>query len=153
MEEKGEIRMLKRKSIYLVVVFITIGLLLNDHFSEKIEAQETTPANSDVTEKGVASEQSVLSVLWSQQSAERKALYYQGFNIGKLKVVEALKKEGAEKKKAIVLDIDETILDNSPYFAYLVKKGKTFPYQWNEWVQSASAKPLPGALEFLNEMK
>jgi acid phosphatase len=51
---------------------------------------------------------------------------------------------------AIVLDIDETVLDNSPLQARLVQKGIDFDgVEWAQWVHEASAKPVPGAVEFV----
>jgi 5'-nucleotidase (lipoprotein e(P4) family) len=96
--------------------------------------------------------QNTMSVLWYQKSGEAKALYYQGYNFGKHRLDEILsdgqkKREG--KKPAIVLDIDETVLDNSPYHAWMVQTGKGDPLDWSEWFNRAEAKPLPGALEFL----
>jgi 5'-nucleotidase (lipoprotein e(P4) family) len=92
-----------------------------------------------------------MSVLWYQTAGEAKALYYQGYALGKLRLDGILaqrpKNEGI--KPAIVLDIDETILDNSPCLALNVKTGKAFPANWNEWVNQASAKAVPGAIEFL----
>jgi acid phosphatase len=50
---------------------------------------------------------------------------------------------------AIIVDVDETVLDNTPYQARLIRDGKGFDdFSWNEWVQSRAARPLPGALEF-----
>jgi 5'-nucleotidase (lipoprotein e(P4) family) len=92
-----------------------------------------------------------MSVLWYQTAGEAKALYYQGYAIGKLRLDEILarKPKNVGLKPAIVLDIDETILDNSPCLALNVKTGKAFPANWNEWVNQASANPVPGAIEFL----
>jgi hypothetical protein len=51
--------------------------------------------------------------------------------------------------RAVIVDIDETMLDNSPYQARLVRDGKSFnDASWNDWVQARAARPLPGALEF-----
>ncbi|UOB98662.1 lipoprotein E (plasmid) [Bacillus wiedmannii] len=57
--------------------------------------------------------------------------------------------KGTEKKAAIVLDLDETIVDNSPYQTMTVKEKKGFPYKWEEWIQQAKADALPGAVSFL----
>jgi 5'-nucleotidase (lipoprotein e(P4) family) len=51
--------------------------------------------------------------------------------------------------KAVIVDVDETVLDNTPYQARLVRDGKGFDQaSWNAWVDEASARPVPGALEF-----
>ena len=50
---------------------------------------------------------------------------------------------------AVILDIDETILDNSGYQAWMTMKGTTFdPKTWNAYVNSMTSLPIPGAVEF-----
>lgn len=96
-------------------------------------------------------EQNTMSVLWFQKSGEAKALYEQGYSLGKMRLEDLLKKKPKKKrmKPAVVLDIDETILDNSPFQARYVLTGKPNPFNWDEWFNRAQAKPLPGAIEFL----
>ncbi len=96
-------------------------------------------------------EQNTMSVLWFQKSGEAKGLYYQGYYLGKMRLDDILRKrpKGKSLKPAIVLDIDETILDNSPHQAWYVLSGKGRPFNWNEWFSRGDAKPLPGAIEFL----
>ena len=51
--------------------------------------------------------------------------------------------------KRQVLDLDETVLDNSPYQVKNVKDGTAFtPENWDVWVQKAEAKAVPGAKDF-----
>jgi len=91
----------------------------------------------------------LLSVLWFQKSAEMQALFYQGYNIAKSSLVENLKRIQGNKPLAVIMDIDETILDNSPSEAYQILNNVPFSMpMWKNWVNQASAKPLPGALEF-----
>ncbi|MGH7587949.1 MAG: 5'-nucleotidase, lipoprotein e(P4) family [Gemmatimonadota bacterium] len=50
---------------------------------------------------------------------------------------------------AVIVDVDETILDNSPFQARMIHEGEEFdPEAWAAWVEEASARPVPGALEF-----
>lgn len=50
---------------------------------------------------------------------------------------------------AVIMDIDETVLDNSPYQARLVQNGLEYDeVTWAEWVAEKRAKPVPGVLEF-----
>ena len=95
--------------------------------------------------------QNIMSVLWYQNSTEAKALYVQGYNAAKLNLDKEIKKQKAKggKKLAIALDIDETVLDNSPYQGYAALNNKAFPEGWHEWVASAQAKAVPGARDFL----
>jgi 5'-nucleotidase (lipoprotein e(P4) family) len=91
--------------------------------------------------------QNTMSVLWFQTSGEAKALFHQGYNLGKMRLDEALDKK--PKNPAVVLDLDETVLDNSPYFAWTIKTGIRSREKWHEWIHLAEAKALPGAVEFL----
>lgn len=100
--------------------------------------------------KPVKLEHTVMSVVWYQTAAEFKALCYQAYNTGKLMLDNDLAHTRHSKKPAIIVDIDETVLDNSPHSALLIKEDKTFPYQWNEWVNAAKAEAIPGAVEFLS---
>jgi len=50
---------------------------------------------------------------------------------------------------AVIMDIDETVLDNSPYQARLVAQGGEYDdVSWAAWVEERKARPLPGVLEF-----
>ena len=70
------------------------------------------------------SEQMVMSTLWYQHSAEMRAIYYQSFSLARLRVEQALSNAGLEKPPAVVVDIDETILDNSPSEARNILEGE-----------------------------
>lgn len=131
--------MKKLTSLFLLVV------LVFSLFNVNVKAQiALSPAVN-------LKDQNTMSVLWFQTSGEAKALYYQGYNIGKLRLDEFLRKQPKNKalKPAIVLDLDETVIDNSPNQARNVIKGKTDPLNWNAWINRAEAKALPGAIDFL----
>jgi 5'-nucleotidase (lipoprotein e(P4) family) len=95
-------------------------------------------------------DQLLLSVLWFQKSAEMQALYFQAYNTAQESLSEKLQKNVNEKPLAVIMDIDETILDNSPSEAYQIIHNVPFSDQlWKKWVNNASAKPCPGALDFV----
>jgi acid phosphatase len=53
---------------------------------------------------------------------------------------------------AVIVDIDETVLDNSPYQARLVRDGGAYDeVTWDAWVRERKARPVPGAVEFARE--
>lgn len=100
------------------------------------------------------SEHLVNATLWFQKSAEMRALYYQCYNYAKIALDEQLKNHKGKIKNCVILDIDETVLDNSPYQSMLIKKGLLYTSQtWKEWTKLAKAKALPGAVEFTNYAK
>ncbi|MDQ6596309.1 5'-nucleotidase, lipoprotein e(P4) family [Bacillus salipaludis] len=125
--------------------FVATAVLTISIFSTNARAQNVADPTAALQD------QNTMSVLWFQKAGEAKALYYQGYNVGKMRLAEILKKKPKKRalKPAVVLDIDETILDNSPYQAWNVVTGKAYPLNWNEWINSAQAKPLPGAIDFL----
>ncbi|MBY7144861.1 5'-nucleotidase, lipoprotein e(P4) family [Virgibacillus sp. NKC19-3] len=91
-------------------------------------------------------DQNVMSIAWYQTSGEAEALYHQGYNIGAEKIDAALE-EGDKQDPAIVLDLDETVLNGGPYNALMTKTGGQASL--DEWQESAEAEALPGALDFL----
>jgi acid phosphatase len=53
------------------------------------------------------------------------------------------------KPPAVVLDVDETVLDNSAYQARLVRSNETYSTEsWNEWCRERRADAVPGARAF-----
>ena len=113
------------------------------------EVQQTQQASIPASQKANLGNQNIMAVAWYQNSAEAKALYLQGYNSAKTQLDKEIKKNKGKHKLAIALDLDETVLDNSPYQGYASIHNKPFPEGWHEWVQAAKAKPVYGAKEFL----
>ena len=92
----------------------------------------------------------VAATLWVQKSAEYDALCYQAYNIATDRLNELLKHHKKGKKLAIVLDVDETVLNNTPFQGTLIKENQIFDQNlWTEWVRMEKGVPLAGAKEFL----
>ncbi len=98
-------------------------------------------------------EQLVMSTLWCQRSAEMRAISYQTFNMAKMVFDLDMQKGPSSKPRAVVMDVDETLLDNSPYEAGVIGKDYGYPRGWDEWVYSARAEARPGAVEFLRYVR
>jgi 5'-nucleotidase (lipoprotein e(P4) family) len=95
-------------------------------------------------------EHTVQAVLWVQRSGEYRALCHQAFNLARRVLDEELKANPAPKKRAVVVDVDETVLDNSPYQARLIKTRQGYATAtWRQWVDLARAEALAGAVDFL----
>lgn len=109
--------------------------------------------NNTPVEKFSTNDHLILSTLYQQTAAEYKALCYQAFNLAKMQLEKDLQNKKITAKRAIITDIDETMLDNSPFEAKCIIENTNYPTYWDEWVNQASAKPLPGALQFLNFAK
>ncbi|PLW95491.1 MAG: 5'-nucleotidase, lipoprotein e(P4) family [Marinilabiliales bacterium] len=90
-----------------------------------------------------------LAISWYQTAAETRALCYQAFNAARMSLDLTLQTAATDKPLAIVFDIDETLLDNSPYQAACVHTGIAYPDYWKEWIQSVQCEPVPGAVEFV----
>ena len=102
------------------------------------------------------------AVLWMQDSAEYGAVCETIYRAATAQLDAALADTGrdalvpAERDKpvtglppAVVMDVDETVLDNSPYQARLIAGGKEFESaSWDAWVAEKRAQPLPGVVEF-----
>jgi 5'-nucleotidase (lipoprotein e(P4) family) len=96
----------------------------------------------------IANNGKVWASLWQQRSAEYKALCFQAYNTAKWRLDEALKNPGS-KPLAVVTDIDETLLDNSPYDAMRGANNQEFsPETWKSWTAKAVADTVPGAPAF-----
>lgn len=111
-------------------------------------ACQQNPANNKDTQN--PNEHLVMSTLWYQRASECRALYYQAFNAAKLSLDKQLATYTDNKAKAVVVDIDETVLDNSPFETNSIRTGKSYSSAaWKEWTDMAKAQATPGALEFL----
>lgn len=104
--------------------------------------QDKSPAEMPLAQEGL------LATNWFQTSGEARALYLQGYYFARLSFNDSLKIK-TKKPKAVIVDIDETIFDNSPYQAKAIQEKVSYPVYWKEWVETESAKALPGSLEFL----
>jgi len=92
----------------------------------------------------------VNALLWTQLSAEAEALYLQGYNIAG-EIIRNINMADYNLPPAVVLDIDETVLDNSPFNVNMLREGFTYSEEkWTKWCERREATPLPGAMEFLN---
>jgi len=89
------------------------------------------------------------ALLYQQRAAEYKALCFQAYNLAKLRLDAALKLRH-KKPLAIVTDIDETVLDNSPYDAARSVSNLDFDLNaWKQWTAKGVADTVPGAPSFL----
>lgn len=95
------------------------------------------------------SQQNVNATLYQNASAEVAWLYEQAYAHARIKLDANLQETGT-LPPAVIVDVDETVLDNSPYELENLLVGRTYtPGTWKAWTARAQARPLPGALEFL----
>lgn len=101
------------------------------------------------------------AVLWVQTSAEFATGSIQDFRTAELRLAQGMQdptwtaapeQDGdfGELPPAVIMDLDETVLDNSPYQAWLVQTGQSFASDtWAHWCEAREATAIPGALEFV----
>jgi 5'-nucleotidase (lipoprotein e(P4) family) len=91
----------------------------------------------------------IAATLWQQTSAEAKALNIQNYKLARIMLDENLEQSQSEKPKAIITDLDETVIDNSAYNARMIVNNHPYTSEsWNEWVKEEKAEAIPGAVGF-----
>jgi 5'-nucleotidase (lipoprotein e(P4) family) len=99
--------------------------------------------------------------VWMQTAIEYRANCLTVYALAKTRLEEALadkswtaydqKGDYRDLPPAVILDLDETAIDNSAYEAGLVVDGRDFdPKTWDAWTKAEQAKAIPGAVEFGN---
>src|SRR5262249_17243700 len=103
----------------------------------------------------------LLATLWTQRSVEFKGNALTVYALGKIRLDQALADKSwtaapVEQKgdyqnlpPAVVLDLDETVLDNSAYQVWNIKAGQSFSLKtWNEFCAAQISRAIPGSVEF-----
>ncbi|MEM6725949.1 MAG: HAD family acid phosphatase, partial [Bacteroidota bacterium] len=126
--------------------WILLFLLIGSCKTTEPSKQTATPEPTDIAIP--VREYSIQSVLWQQLSAEYKALCHQAFNLARLQLDhQLLLKQEGELPLAIITDIDETVLDNSPFNAKMIETDEEYSKEnWIKWGQLEEATAVPGAL-------
>ena len=139
------------KKSYLLGSGFVLTALFSIYFAAASGAQQAVPAHSYDYQIG--------AILYQQKSGEYRALAYQAYNLARLRLDEDLDKKNVKRlpkverkrPRAIVVDIDETILNNSPSNAYMAKNNLPFNVKdWYAWGEMRKAQPVPGSVDFLN---
>lgn len=110
----------------------------------------------------VAPDDNLNAVLWMQRSAEYRAVAETVYRAASDRLAAALAdptwdalvpaerdRPAAGLPPAVIVDVDETVLDNSPYQARLVRNGGEYDEaSWRAWAEERRARAVPGALAF-----
>ncbi len=141
---------------YLLTLGLVAVSVFSTYFGTVSTAQQgTKPAPSATADN----EYQIAAILYQQRAGEYRALTYQAFNLAKMnldadfnkKNLKKLPKNERKMPRAVVVDIDETVLDNSPAQAYNVVNNLPFNLEnWYAWGEMRKAKAIPGAVDFLN---
>ena len=93
-------------------------------------------------------------IRWVANSKEYKAICHQTYNLASSNLDELLKKFRKNKQLAIVMDLDETVLDNSQYQVEINSKNESFNMKsWASWVLREEAKLVPGVKKFIKKVR
>ncbi|MBT5916248.1 MAG: hypothetical protein HOH60_07840 [Opitutae bacterium] len=93
-------------------------------------------------------------IRWIRQSIEYRMLCEQLFRQTTVAILRKVKTEKNSDNLAVVVDLDETVLDNSLYQVERWRAGLSFTQDsWSEWVNREEAGLVPGAKEFLKAVR
>jgi acid phosphatase len=131
------------------------ALLASASCAARTESTTVAPA-TPVT----ATHENLNAVVWMQAALEYEASALQAFRLAQMQVDAALSnpawtaaiEQTADASKlppAVIVDVDETVLDNSYYQARMIRDRTEYSAAtWDPWVQEARATAIPGAVEF-----
>ena len=130
---------MKLKDLLFICILVTLAVLIITSckpIANNSESQETDSVDA-----------LIMATLFNNMAAEYQALCHQAYNIATYRIDQF--KE--DTLNAIVLDIDETVMNNSPFQASMVECKKYFsPEAWKQWCEVANASSIPGVVDFLN---
>lgn len=147
------------------LVLLAAGLLAGGCATHPALApQSPSPAPVAQAEPGPPADDSLNATVWFQTSVERDLVYTAIYRAAGHRLDAALRdkrwdalpkeertNDASRLPPAIIVDVDETVLDNSPSQVRQIRERRGFnEAAWGEWVTERAAKALPGAAEFLN---
>ena len=128
----------------------TNNTVTNNTVTNDVAAQEALKQKQQYQ-----AETETMGLLWMRTSAEYRALAYQGYNVAMNAVKMAVTDPSHQRKPlAIVLDADETVVDNTQLMGESIANGNgrfDAPW-WRQAVHQGKSQAMPGAVEFLNEV-
>ena len=89
---------------------------------------------------------------YQQQSAEVAALQIQGYNVARMRLETILEDAEDPARLAVVFDLDETVIDNTPLLARDLANCHQYDQwdTWRHWEREGEPALIPGAAEFLD---
>lgn len=128
------------------------GLFLAVYLMAMVSCRVQKTASSAAAQTLVV-EGPLWGAVWQQKASEYKALCFQAYNTARLQL-DVMLKEPHNRPLAVVTDIDETILDNSPYQVHSALKNEEYSdSSWIVWTKRVECDTVPGALSFFQYAK
>lgn len=124
-------------------------------------ARTQPPAVATPSAAGAAAHENLNATLWVQTALEYEATALQAYRLARLQLDAALATptwtaaieqtgDPSSLPPAVVVDIDETVLDNSYYQARMIRDDTAYSTAtWDPWVMEEKATAIPGAAEFV----
>jgi 5'-nucleotidase (lipoprotein e(P4) family) len=93
-----------------------------------------------------------MALRYQQQSAEVMALQLQAYQFATQRFIQLLANHHSDKKPAVVLDLDETVIDNTPLLVRDVNNCHDYTSwdTWSDWEQKGEPTLIPGAKDFID---
>jgi 5'-nucleotidase (lipoprotein e(P4) family) len=135
------------KKSFLVLLAVTVIACRHQQPVAIVPAERPAPVVTDP--QHLLSQQNVDATIYQNASAEGARLYEQCYELARMRLDANLARPH-DKPAAVIVDVDETVLDNSPSNVTDIVHGRTWNKEnWYEWTTRASAQALPGAIDFL----
>ncbi len=110
-------------------------------------------ASTNVAAPSLVIQGPLWGAVWQQKASEYKALCFQAYNAARVQL-DIILKEQHGKPLALVTDIDETILDNSPYQVHSALRNEEYSdSSWIVWTKRVECDTVPGGLSFFQYAK
>ena len=95
-----------------------------------------------------------LEIKWMRDSVEYRALTRQIYRTAEAAVEAQAQRLRKKDAWVVVLDVDETVLDNSPYFLDRAAYRLPFDWQsWDAWTERREAGIIPGSKDFVDAVR
>jgi len=129
---------------------IAVGiLLLSSSVSISLAATNTAAETASGHAKTTATNPEYYADMWYRDSAERNAIYREVYLLAEQIIKQKVAAQNLKPKQwGIVLDIDETALDNSEWNYQHDIQGKQ--QSWNNFATRSQSIPTPGVKKFIN---
>ena len=132
-----------------------VSTTTNNTVTNNVVANDVAAQEALKQKQQYQAETETMGLLWMRTSAEYRALAYQGYNVAMNAVKMAVTDPSHQRKPlAIVLDADETVVDNTKLMGESIVNGNgrfDAPW-WRQAVYQGKSQAMPGAVEFLNEV-
>lgn len=135
------------------------------HVSAPAKQVGSAPPPPIVATPGPEDDPRLVATLYQQQAVELRRLSAQAYALAALRLPHALKQPGSSaleqadggggKPPAAIFDVDETVLDNSPFQARSILGNirRFHPDLWDQWIGERAAAPMAGAVDFVRALR